>query len=120
MSALLPDGPIAFRSAVAFRAWLHKHRPGLAAFEARSEARTGVYSFERAAMTLSPVAARRFKAEKAAWKYFQGEAPWYRRVCIFWVMSAKREETRARRLDQLILWSARGKRIPAVPATSRP
>jgi uncharacterized protein YdeI (YjbR/CyaY-like superfamily) len=91
-------------------------KPGLAAFEARSEARTGLYSFERAAMTLSPAAIRQFKAERAAWKYFQGEAPWYRRVCTFWVMSAKREATRCRRLEQLIMWSAKGKRIPAVAA----
>jgi len=50
--------------------------------------------------------ARRFRAEKAAWKYFQEQAPSYRRLAIFRVMGAKREETRERRLGSLIRCSA--------------
>lgn len=86
--------------------------PGLAAYAARDDARTGIYSFERRAATLAPAYARAFRAETRAWTFFQGEAPWYRRTCAYWVMSAKREETRAKRLAQLIACSAASKRIP--------
>ena len=87
--------------------------PGLAALEARDESRTGVYSFERDAVELAPAYRKRFRAEKAAWTYFEGEAPWYRRLTAFFVMSAKREETRLRRLELLIACSRQGRRIPA-------
>lgn len=90
---------------------------GRKAFEARTDARTGIYSFERAAMTFPPAAARRFRGDREAWGYFQQEAPWYRRTATFWVMSAKREETRLRRLEILIRTSSAGVRIPAL---SRP
>ena len=86
--------------------------PGLAAYRARDAKRTGLYSFERAALRLTPGYARRFRAEPAAWAYFQGEAPWYRRTSIFWGMSARRDQTRERRLAQLIESSRRKRRIP--------
>jgi uncharacterized protein YdeI (YjbR/CyaY-like superfamily) len=86
-------------------------KPGLAAFETRTEARTGLYSFERAAVALPPAAVRRFRAKEKAWRYFQAQTPGYRRTSVFWVMSAKRVETRARRLDILIRCSVRGTRI---------
>jgi len=85
--------------------------PGLAAYRAREEERTGLYSFERGAMKLAAAYARRFKADQAAWAYFQGEAPWYRKTSIFWVMSAKRDATRERRLATLIQDSEAGRRI---------
>ncbi len=85
---------------------------GLAAWEAREEARTGVYSFERAQAAFPPAARRAFRAEPGAWEWFSSQAPWYRRTCTHWVMSAKREETRARRLATLVRSSARGLRIP--------
>jgi len=88
--------------------------PGLAAYRARSDERTGVYSFEREPATLAPALARRLKAHAAAWRYFNAEAPWYRRTCSHWVMSAKREETRMRRLQILIEWSGKELRIPAL------
>jgi uncharacterized protein YdeI (YjbR/CyaY-like superfamily) len=85
---------------------------GLAAFERRSEQRTGVYSFERPdEAQLSPDQERRFKADAAAWKWFQGQPPWYRRTATHWVVSAKREQTRERRLAQLIADSAAGRKI---------
>lgn len=87
-------------------------KPGLAAFHARQEARTGLYSFERNAMKLSPVYARRSRADAAAWAYFQSEAPWYRRTCIFWIMSAKKDGTREKRLATLIAGSERKQRVP--------
>lgn len=93
--------------------------PGLAAFEAREESRTGIYSFERAPVKLAPAFARLFKAQKAAWTWFQGQAPWYRRTATFLVMNAKREETRLRRLNILIDCSARKMRIDALLTKKR-
>jgi uncharacterized protein YdeI (YjbR/CyaY-like superfamily) len=84
---------------------------GLAAFEARDESRTGLYSFERAEMPLAPEYLKRFRARRAGWEYFQGKPPWYRRVCAYWVMSARRPETQLRRLAVLIESSAAGRSI---------
>jgi uncharacterized protein YdeI (YjbR/CyaY-like superfamily) len=81
---------------------------GLAAFEQRSEERTGVYSFERDNGKLAPEYEKRVRANEAAARYFDGKPPWYRRTAARWVMSAKREETRERRLAQLIEDSANG------------
>ena len=91
-------------------------KPGLAAFEARTEERTGVYSFERQA-TLAPAYAKHFRAHAAAWEYYQSQAPWYRRTTTHWIMSAKREDTRAKRLASLIDRSARGTTIPELTRT---
>src|SRR6266487_3449043 len=74
---------------------------GLAAFQQRDPRRTGVYSFERAASKLGPVYEKKFRANKDAWDFFQNQPPGYRRLASFWVASAKKEETRLRRLAQL-------------------
>jgi len=85
---------------------------GLAAFERRSEEKSKIYSYEqRYAAVLDPAFEKEFKKNKAAWKYFQDEAPWYRRTTTHLVMSAKREETRRKRLAELIAASAAGCRI---------
>ena len=85
---------------------------GLAAFEARDEQRSRVYSFEREqAATLAPAEERRFRANKKAWAFFSAQPPGYRRTAYHWVISAKRAETRARRLALLIADSAAGLRI---------
>jgi uncharacterized protein YdeI (YjbR/CyaY-like superfamily) len=81
---------------------------GLAAFERRSEDRTGVYSFERENAALPEQYEQRLRANPAATEYFDSKPPWYRRTARIWVMSAKREETRERRLGQLIEDSANG------------
>jgi uncharacterized protein YdeI (YjbR/CyaY-like superfamily) len=52
------------------------------------------------------------KGDRAAWEFFQSQAPSYRRTSIFWVMEAKREETRARRFGTLLECSAKRQRIP--------
>jgi uncharacterized protein YdeI (YjbR/CyaY-like superfamily) len=83
---------------------------GLAAFERRSDDRTGVYSFERET-ELPPEYEARLRANDAAAEYFDSRPPWYRRTAIHLVMSAKREETRERRLKQLIDDSAAGRDI---------
>jgi uncharacterized protein YdeI (YjbR/CyaY-like superfamily) len=86
-------------------------KPGLAAFEARDENRTGVYSFERETR-LAPAFTRAFRENASAWAYYQGQPPWYRRTSTHWVMSAKQQQTRARRLSTLIACSAKGVPIP--------
>ena len=83
---------------------------GLAAFERRTDDNTGVYSFENQT-ELSPEYHARLRANKAATDYFDSRPPWYRRTAIHLVMSAKREETRERRLEQLIEDSAAGRDI---------
>jgi uncharacterized protein YdeI (YjbR/CyaY-like superfamily) len=88
------------------------HPAGLAAFEARREERSGTYSYEnRDAARLDEAQERRFRANRAAWDYFQARPAGYRRTAIWWVVSAKREATRERRLDQLIEDSAAGRTI---------
>ncbi len=74
--------------------------------------RTGVYSFEqRSTLTFDREAARTFRAHRGAWRFFQAQPPGYTRVSTFWVASAKKPETRARRLAQLIADSDAGRRI---------
>jgi len=86
---------------------------GLRAFEARTPERTGVYSFERnAAAKLTREEQKKLCANAKAVAFFEAQPPWYRRAAIHWVRSAKRDETRQRRLDRLIGDSARGRTIP--------
>ena len=96
---------------------------GLRAFAARTAAKTGVYSFERnETAKLSPAHEKVLRANAKAAAFFDAQAPWYRRTAIHWVISAKREETRQRRLQKLIADSAAGRSIaPLVrPAIARP
>ena len=91
---------------------LGRMRPaGLAAFAARDEAKSRVYAFENAPRELPPADEKKFRANRKAWKFFNEQPPGYRRLAIFWVTGAKREETRARRLAQLIEDSANGRRL---------
>jgi uncharacterized protein YdeI (YjbR/CyaY-like superfamily) len=86
---------------------------GLAAFERRSDDRTGIYSYEgRQAAAFEPEQERAFKADAAAWAWFQEQTPSYRRTATHWVISAKKPETRERRLQRLIEDSAAGRTIP--------
>ncbi len=93
-------------------------RAGLIAFQARTVERTGVYAFEQRPSRLAAPYLATFRKQRRAWDHFHEEAPSYRRTSIHWVMSAKREETRQRRLAELIKCSALGERIPQLrPAT---
>jgi uncharacterized protein YdeI (YjbR/CyaY-like superfamily) len=86
---------------------------GLKAFEARTKERSGVYSYEdRHKLNLPPEYEQRFQADAAAWEYWQAAPAGYRKTVTWWVMSAKREETRERRLGQLIESSAAGRKVP--------
>jgi uncharacterized protein YdeI (YjbR/CyaY-like superfamily) len=83
---------------------------GVRAFEQRTAAKSGVYSYEnrhQARFTADEEA--RFRAAEAAWAWFQARSPSYRTGATWWVVSAKRDETRARRLAELIQESAVGR-----------
>ena len=87
-------------------------RAGLQAFQQRTKKKTGVYSFEQGRNArLSVADARRFRADAAAWRFFKAQAPWYQRTAIWWVISAKRPETRLKRLATLIGDSADARTI---------
>lgn len=85
--------------------------PGRAAYDARDPERTDRYRFEREQVSFSDEQLARFRAEPAAWSYFQAQPPSYRKTATWWVVSAKREDTRERRLTALIEDSAAGLRV---------
>jgi len=86
---------------------------GEAAFAKRTDAKTGVYSFERdEAATFSSTQAAQLAANAKAHAWFTAQAPHYQRAATHWVISAKQEVTRDKRLAELIRWSAAGERIP--------
>jgi len=88
------------------------HPAGRAAFVARSAAKAGIYSFEsKEPVRLPPAFERTFRAQRAAWVFYAGQPPGYRRLTTFWVVSAKQPATRARRLQQIIAASACGRRL---------
>lgn len=100
------------RKVDALRAAGRMHASGLAAWERRIESGRTPYSFERsAAAALDGDELDRFRADPTAWAWFEKQPPGYRRVSLHWVTSAKRPETRARRLGILIADSAAGQRI---------
>ena len=71
-------------------------------------------------MSLSGALERRFRANARAWTFFQSKPPGYRRIVTWWVMSAKKEETRRKRLDALIAFSQKGRPIPSLDRGPRP
>jgi uncharacterized protein YdeI (YjbR/CyaY-like superfamily) len=92
---------------------------GLRAFEARRDNRIGIYSYEQRPQELPATYARPFRANARAWKAWRAMPPGYRKAATWWVISAKREETRKRRLATLIETTARGERIPALTPPDR-
>ncbi len=85
--------------------------PGLEAFTKRTEDRARQYSFEQGDVALSAEYEKLLRANRKAWAFFQVQPPYYRRVATWWVISAKREDTRRRRLNALIRDSEAGRRI---------
>jgi uncharacterized protein YdeI (YjbR/CyaY-like superfamily) len=84
---------------------------GLDAFAGAPE-QSRAYSYEqRNAARFDATAERQFRSKKLAWQFFQTQPPWYRRTATWWVISAKKEETRQKRLAQLIADSGRGRTI---------
>jgi uncharacterized protein YdeI (YjbR/CyaY-like superfamily) len=93
---------------------------GLRAFAARRAKRIGLYSFERnKAAKLSKEQEKRLRSNRKASAFFDAQPPWYRRTAVHWVISAKRPETRERRLSQLIADSAAGSRIKPLARKKR-
>lgn len=88
------------------------HPAGIAAFERRREDRSGVYSHENPESELPPAFAQKLAADAAASAFWQAATPTYRRQVTHWVLSAKQEPTRERRLAQLIDDSAAGRLVP--------
>ena len=84
---------------------------GLKAFEARKENRSGIYSYEQRSAELVEPYLGKMKRNKAAWKFFQAQPAGYRKIMNWWVVSAKQEATRLKRLDKLIEESAQGRRM---------
>jgi uncharacterized protein YdeI (YjbR/CyaY-like superfamily) len=95
------------------------HGTGRTAFDKRDEARSRVYSYENRSRGFDAATETEFRKRKAAWKFFEAQAPFYRRTASFWVMSAKRDETRKRRLERLIASSLAGERLAAFVTPSR-
>ena len=93
---------------------------GEAAFAAKRADRSGVYSFEQAPQELDAEQTATFRAEPGAWEWFEAQAPSYRRTAIHWVVSAKKPETRERRLAMLVTDSAAGRRLRHLDPTRLP
>ena len=85
---------------------------GLRVYEGRDRKKAGLYSFEqRRTIRLAPRHARVFRENRSAWSWYRAQAPWYQRTAAFYVESARQEETRLRRLANLIESSAAGRMI---------
>jgi uncharacterized protein YdeI (YjbR/CyaY-like superfamily) len=96
------------------------HPAGREAFQARVKQRCGIYSYEqRRNLKLDPFYQKKLRANKKAYEFFRAQAPWYRRTSIFWVMNAKQEETRLKRLSTLIACSQDGRSIKPLARPGR-
>jgi len=84
---------------------------GLKAFAARIENKSGIYSYEQRSTELCEPYANLLKKNKAAWNFVEKQQPSYRKMIGWWIISAKKEETRMARLGKLISESAKGKRL---------
>jgi uncharacterized protein YdeI (YjbR/CyaY-like superfamily) len=94
-------------------------RAGLTAFARRSDEKSAIYSYEqRKSAKLADEQERNFRANRKAWNFFESQPPWYRRTAVYWVTSAKKEETQAKRLSTLIEYSERQKPIPPLARPS--
>lgn len=86
---------------------------GLKAFAARRARKSGIYTYEqRKRLRFNAQQLKQFRENKSAWEFFRSQAPWYQRVCTWWVTSAKKEETRRKRLSLLIEHSQNRRTLP--------
>ena len=95
------------------------HPRGRAAFEKRDEARSRIYSYENRSLGFDEGREKEFRKNRAAWKFFESQAPSYRKTAAYWVMSPKRDATSKRRLEQLVEHSRKGQRLPQFVSPSR-
>lgn len=84
---------------------------GLAAYELRRENRSGIYAYEQRSAELPEELAKDLRANEAAWADYQKRPPSYRKTVNWWVVSAKTEATRQKRLQQLIVACAEGRKL---------
>jgi uncharacterized protein YdeI (YjbR/CyaY-like superfamily) len=84
---------------------------GLAAFELRRENKSGIYSYEQRTAAIPEPYLSQFKKNKAAFSFFESQPAGYRKQMSWWIVCAKLEETRLKRLHKLIAESAAGRRI---------
>lgn len=89
------------------------HPAGIRAYAIRIESNSSVYSYEqtKGVVALDPTEEQAFQAHSQAWAYFQSQPAWYRKACIWWVISPKQAATRRRRLTTLIEDSAHERQI---------
>jgi len=98
----------------------HMQPAGIKAFEQRSNERSAIYSYEqRQSAKLSGAFEKQFRANEKAWKFFRAQAPWYQKVAAFWVVSAKKDDTRLKRLSKLIEDSEKERTIPPLTRPHR-
>ncbi|MGE5127896.1 MAG: YdeI/OmpD-associated family protein [Betaproteobacteria bacterium] len=95
------------------------HAAGLAALPARASAKPDRYSFEARSAALTPAFERRLRERPRARAFLDAQPPWYRRTSVFWVMSAKKEETRERRFRTLVDCCERQRTIPPLTRPQR-
>jgi uncharacterized protein YdeI (YjbR/CyaY-like superfamily) len=94
---------------------------GVQAFARREAARSQIYAYEqRSEAALDEAGEREFRANERAWTFFQARPPWYRRIAIYWVMTAKKDETRRRRLATLIDDSAHARTLKQLTRPAKP
>jgi uncharacterized protein YdeI (YjbR/CyaY-like superfamily) len=93
---------------------------GLKAFAARQENRSGIYAYEQRSAELPDQYAKQLKKNVAAWKFYQAQPPGYRKLVNWWVLSAKREETRLKRLAELIDDSKKQRRLRELTELKKP
>ncbi|MDQ5845514.1 MAG: YdeI/OmpD-associated family protein [Acidobacteriota bacterium] len=92
---------------------------GLKAFAARKEYRSGIYTYEQRSVELPDPYASELKKNSVAWKYFNEQRASYRKAITWWILSAKKKETRLKRLGQLIEHSSKGRWIPQYVAVTK-
>ena len=91
------------------------HPSWLRAFERRDEKKSTIYAYEnRDSAILDPASEKAFRQNRAAWRFFESCPPWYRRTATWRIVSAKRPETRAKRLAELIECCAEGRSLPTL------
>ena len=90
------------------------HPAGLEAYARRKEEKSNLYSYEQGEVALEADQEALFRANEKGWAFFQSQAPSYRKAALWWVVSANREETRAKRLATLIEDSENGRRVKHV------
>jgi uncharacterized protein YdeI (YjbR/CyaY-like superfamily) len=96
------------------------HPAGLKAFAARNEKKSAIYSYEqRKSARFTSEQEKQFRANKLAWDFFQSQPPGYKQLTTYRVITAEKEETRQKRLSELIAHSQHQHRIPRILPTKK-